>query len=108
MLSDKKFCPLCKQYGFNFELEELWFEDGKRKFYRCKNRDFRHSFCEHILKATRNDLGNFACNSCYADSIEECQCMDCEVFCGECNSFYDIACGDVMSIIYDNEENSKQ
>lgn len=97
-------CPVCRRFGLDSELEELWYDDGKRKVYRCKREG--HELCDHMLNATRRDLPLFACGNCFADSIEECQCMDCGsgVFCSECNSFLNVDCEDVMGVIYDNEE----
>lgn len=109
-MSETPKCPLCKKYGLTTEMEVLWYDDGKRKIYRCKHPNFRHEICEHMLNATRKDLNNFSCGDCSADTIEDCQCFDCfaGVFCGECNSFVNIQCSDLAGIIDDNEEKARR
>lgn len=105
---EELFCPLCKPYGLKTPVEILWYDHGDRKVYRCTNSTLRHEFCEHILKATRKDINNFACNSCSADAIYDCQCFDCAVFCGECNSFINCSCSDVDCVIEDNEDKKNE
>jgi hypothetical protein len=90
-------CPLCKTlYGFDVELEELQMDE--RKIFQCKNKNLKHQFCEHVLAATRKDLANFACQDC-SSNIDECDCFDCFVFCGKCNSFLFISCSDVIQMM---------
>jgi len=100
-------CPLCKEYGIESELEEIWYDDGKRKVYRCTQPDMHHEMCEHIMNATRKDINTFACNDC-TDDVEDCNCFNCEVFCGECNSFINIFCAEVAGLIDDNEEENRK
>jgi hypothetical protein len=94
-------CPLCMLYGLDVELEEL--EHDGRKYYRCKQPDLHHTFCEHILNATRKDINSFSCSNCDSP-INECNCFDCEVFCEQCNEFIGISCSEATEIININEE----
>jgi len=90
-------CPIC-----NGELEEWTLHNGS-KLYHCTG-VCSNQFCEHILKAMKKDIKNFACGNC-DDLITECNCFDCNgVFCAKCNSFIQISCSDVVSIIEKNEE----
>jgi hypothetical protein len=100
-----KQCPLCKSlYGLDIDLEEILFEDGKRKAYQCKSKDARHEFCDHILMATRKDMPNFSCENCDSP-LDDCNCFDCfMVFCNKCNSFFNVSCSDVVQVMELNEE----
>ena len=99
-------CPLCKDYGLTTLLETIWYDDGKRKVYRCTQPDMKHEICEHMLTATIKDCENFACNDC-PDDVENCNCFSCETFCGACNSFINISCQEVYGIMVDNEEGKR-
>jgi glycosyltransferase involved in cell wall biosynthesis len=84
------------------ELEEIWKDN--QKTYRCKNKDLHHDFCEHVLKATKKDMGNFSCENCDSP-LDECNCFDCfAVFCDQCNSFISLSCSDVVQMMEINEE----
>jgi len=90
-------CPICDS-----ELEERYLENGQKRFH-CRN--CGETFCEHILKATRKDIGKFACGNCDSP-IDECNCFDCGagVFCQECNDFVATSCSTVVDVIEKNEE----
>jgi len=88
-------CPLCGAEMEEYSLENtLW--------YKCPNCHL--DACIHILKATRKDIQNFHCGDCMADSIEQCDCFDCSVFCYECNNLVPCNCSTVLEIIDINEE----
>lgn len=95
--------PLCKTlYGVDRELEEIWKDN--QKTYRCKDTNLHHEFCEHILNITRKDINNFSCQNCDSP-INDCNCFDCfMVFCGQCNSFIELSCSDVVQMMEINEE----
>jgi len=97
-------CPLCKTlYGYpDHELDEFQTEEG-RKIYECK---VLHSqFCEHMLKGTRKNIGNFSCGNC-TSPIDDCDCFDCEfVFCDQCNDLIHVdSCSTVVEILEQNED----
>jgi len=103
-------CPLCESSGQGrHKLEKHVLKTltgkGEQERFRCPN--CRIEFCKHVLTATHKDVNSFACVEC-TSPINECDCLDCEIFCEECNEIIFITCSDLDSIMYNNDDKKEK